>query len=407
MNALPLALPLVVLLACGGPAASAALPCHEQPLAFSGTVGQPIDAILTSSVFAIPLTVGSTRKTVVVDTGAPVTLLDPTAFAPERLPAGQGPLGVPAQLGGLSFPALPVVGARLAIQTADGPLAGLLGAQTLCHFETSFDYRQPRLFLGAGQLPTDLLAPVAVAAPVLGGGVGMLASGEAVTFPATRLLLSAQLDGAPRALVLDTGASFTLLSEAAFAALTADGRKVLDGLVASTVMGATNVKVTRVKVLRLGAADAAAVLVGQAPGALLQQLSAEVGQPVDGLLGGTFLREFLLTVDAKAGQLTLRRYPNRNHVRDEFTRLGFALRPITPPPTAGLPRYQVGLVFPGSDAAAKGLTVGTAVVAINGNPLSMLTPAQAEAQLLGAPGPAQVQTDSRSFTVAVEDLLSP
>jgi hypothetical protein len=170
-------------------------------------------------------------------------------------------------------------------------------------------------------------------------------------------------------------------------------------------MGAANVKVTRAKVLKVGTAAVTGALVGTAGDTLFQLLTSEVGQKVDGLLGGTFLREFLLTVGQ--GEVTLRRYPTRFHIHDEFTRLGFALRPITPTPAAGLPRYDVGLVFPGSDAAAKGLTVGTKVVAINGNSLAMLSPAQAEAQLVGEPGPAQVQTDTKSLTIAVEDLLAP
>lgn len=181
------------LAACGGPSTQAdagtPLKCHERPFTATGAPTS-IDAQLTSNVFAVPLTVGASQKTVVVDTGAPVTLLDPSVWTGETLPMGQGSLAS-LTLGGLTATDVKVVGAAVGATTGDGPLPGLVGGDFLCHFETSFDYRQPRVLLGDQAMPTDLAAPVTVAAPVKGGGLGGLPVGDKVVvveLPPTRIV---------------------------------------------------------------------------------------------------------------------------------------------------------------------------------------------------------------------------
>lgn len=399
------------LAACGGPSTQAdagtPLKCHEYP--FNAT-GAPtaIDAQLTSNVFAVPLTVGATQKTAVVDTGAPVTVLDPSLFTSETLPMGQGTVAS-MSLGGLTAKDVTVVATSVGASTGDGPLPGLVGGDFLCHFATSFDYRQPRVLLGDQALPTDLAAPVTVAAPVKGGGTGALpvnGSLVVVQLPPTRVVVTAKLEGVDRTFVLDSGASMTVVSPTVFGTLVDDGRKKVGGLAASTVMGSTGLTLTRAKTLSLGGAEVPGVLVASLDSTnVFTALSAEVKQNVDGLIGGTFLREFLVTVDYAGEQVLLRRYPARDHVHDEFTRVGVALAPIA---TAmpGQPHYEVQLVFPGSDAETQGLKVGDDVISIDGTSLEPLDLEAASALLLGAAGTTKaLETPSGTLMVKVEDLL--
>jgi hypothetical protein len=397
---------------CGGPASTAdagvPLKCHELPF---DAMGAPavLDATLSSNVFAVSLAVGATQRNAVVDTGAPVTLLDPAAFPGETLPKGQGTVAR-LSLGSLSVSDASVIGAAVGASTADGPVPALVGGDFLCHFATSFDYRQPRVFLGDSALPTDLAAPVTVSAPVLGGGMGALPVGGeivVVKLPATRIVVSGTLDGVERTFVLDSGASLNVLSPAAFSALVADGRKTLGGLEASTVMGSAGLTMARARTLSVGGAEAQGVLVASLDSPLFGALAREVGRPVDGLLGGTFLREFFVTVDYAGEQVSLRRYPTRAHVHDELTRAGFTLAPITTA-TPGTPHYSVGSVFAGSDAATQGLTAGTAILAIDGTALEPLSAEAANALLLGAAGTTKaVQTINATVMVKDEDLLAP
>lgn len=401
------------LCACGGPTASGAdagppPKCHELPFAVTGAPAV-VDATLTANVFSLPLTVGATQKTAVVDTGAPVTLVDPAVFTAETLPKGQGTVARLTLGGALTVTDASVVGAAVGATTGDGPLPALVGGDLLCHFTTSFDYRQPRVFFGGADFPADLGAPVTLAAPVKGGGTGALPVGNElvlVQLSATRLVVSGTLDGVARTFIVDSGASLNVVSPAVFTALTADGRKTLDGLMASTVMGSTGLTVARAKSLALGGAEAQGVLVASLDSPIFAGLGREVGQPVDGLVGGSFLREFFVTVDYAGETLALRRYPARTHVRDEFTRVGVALAPIASA-TPGTPHYEVQLVFPGTDAVMQGLTQGTDVLAIDGASLEPLDLEAANALLLGDAGATRtIETPAGTVTVKVEDLLA-
>ncbi len=383
------ALPLS-LVACGpgpggGGADAGSLKCHERPLTFSGTPGQAQTAELTSNVFAVPLKVGNTIKTVVVDTGAPVVVLDPTVYSQETLPTLQGTVSRMEGFG-LRFTDAPVVAAPLGLSLGDGPLGGLVGGELICHFVTAFNYREPSVTLGAPATPVlNVLTPVTVDAPVEGGQSGGLAP-----FPATRIAVTALVEGKERRFVIDTGASFTVLTPEFFNALVADGHKSIMGPPASTVMGAVGTKLLRVKSLAIGAAEAKDLVVGAVEGNLLPGLATEVGHPIDGLIGGTYLREFLVSMDYPAGKMTLSRYATQTHVVDEFIRVGAALRQRADR-QPGAAKYDVGYVFPNTDAAAKGLTVGTGVRKIDGMDLEALTATQVDRMMVGKAG------ETRSF----------
>lgn len=388
--------------AAGGGSGGALTPCHERPLTIEGTRGMPVQAQLVSNVFVLPVKLGASSGRMLFDTGAPITLGDPGVFTAETFPASSGPMKL--EVGALRFPTASVVTYRAGLVLPDGPLGGIVGGDLLCHFTTRFDYRDESLTLGEGTLPMNLQAPVTVPSPIIGGGKGLAPSGEVLEFPPTRVLVTVNLEGTERTLVLDSGASYTVVTDAVFNALVADGRKVLTGLQVTTVMGQAGTKLARARTLSLGAAQAQGSIVATADTVLLASLTREAGRTVDGLLGGTFLREFLVSIDYAKGELTLHRYAERTHVKDEMVRAGVVLKAST----SGTQGYEVGLLFPNTDAAAKGLKVGDRVSSIDGQPLVGMDSLQVDRLLIGTAG--QTRTfgllTGGPIQVLVEDLIA-
>ena len=301
------------------------------------------------------------------------------------------------------------MGAPLNLVLPSGRLAGIVGGDLLCHFPISFNYRDATVTLGDATAPANLGTAGNVLIVVEGGGVGGISLGSTIAvvkIPATRISVTATVEGVSRRFVVDSGASYSVVTPAVFDALVKDGRKVIDMIGAQTVMGAVGTRVTRSRSIVLGSSEVQGSLVSSLDSMLLAQLGQEVGHPIDGLIGGTFLREFYVTADYAGQQLKLSRYSTRAHIADEFTRAGVALREIANHPV-GTARYDVGRVFAGSDAAAKGLVVGTKVLKIDGVTLEALDPSAADKLTLGAAGGTKmIQTDATTLSVAVEDLLA-
>jgi hypothetical protein len=193
-----------------------------------------------------------------------------------------------------------------------------------------------------------------------------------------------------------------------FASLVADGRPQLGGLPITTVAGQMSGQVTRIRSLTVAGeavSNAATLSIGDS---LIGNLATEVGHPVDGLLGGTFLREFLVTVDFPRGSLHLQRYATRAHIVDEFQRVGVALGY-----SAGMHRYGVSAVYAGTDAALKQLQVGDEIVAVGGQPLDGLDLFTAERLLEGTVGDtrqlmlghASQLASGATITVRIDDLV--
>ncbi len=379
-------------------------PCGQGAFTVNGGTSTSVDAGLSSGVFVVPVGVGPATNVAVVDTGAPVTIVDPSLFSGAALPTGQG-VGPAVTVGGLTVTDESVVGAPVGASLATGPVPMLMGGDFLCHFTTSFDYRAPRVYLGVpSEWPASLATAQSTDIAIEGGGLGAIMLGGQTSFistPATRIAVTALVEGVERHFILDSGASFAIVSDAVFTALTADGRKTLSGLGASTVMGMTGIRTTRAKSFSVGGAEVQGVLVAGLDSNIWPALSAEVGHPVDGLLGGSWLREFLVTVDYDQNLLTLRKYQTRDHIHDELTRLGFALR------ARANGDYEVAAVFADSDAAHQALAVGTLVVSIDGTALNGLSPQAVESLCLGEVGTTRsVKTDSATLAVKVEDLLA-
>jgi hypothetical protein len=148
----------------------------------------------------------------------------------------------------------------------------------------------------------------------------------------------------------------------------------------------------------------------------LTQLAQEVGHPIEGLLGGTYLREFLVTIAYPSKGLTLRRYDTRDHIHDEFDRVGILLSQQADG------SFATAYIFPGSDAATNpalptcffGTTTagGSTILSVDGTSLQGMAGEDADLLLRGTPGdhktllvqPACGGAQS-SFSVRVDDVL--
>ena len=156
--------------------------------------------------------------------------------------------------------------------------------------------------------------------------------------------------------------------------------------------------------------DAPVMTINSAPpDDLLDSISKELGTQIDGLLGGSFLRNFLVSIDYPNGQLHLQPYLTPP-IPDEFRRVGF---------TIGLdaigPRFRVASVYPQTDAAAQGIMVNDEVVSVDGTSLASVGKVATADQLLdGTPGTSKMiafgatknpANANQTLTVLVDDLI--
>ena len=319
-----------------------------------------------------------------VDTGSPLVLVDTSKFPGLVLPATVQ-VTADLTLGQFTVNDVPMV----RFQTGGGmdPLnfAGLLGGNVMRQFSVRFDYAHPdRAFrLGMPEMEmetTRVETPgTAIAFNLEGGGRGRFEN-EVLEFPATRIPLTVDVEGVSHPFILDTGASETTVRAAVYDTLTADGRGELLGLPIGTVSGPTTASVTRARTLTVAGetvANAAVMTIGDT---ILDGIQTEVGHPVDGLLGGNFLREFMVTIDYPRRTLHLQRY-TAPIIVDEFKRVGIELGA-----GSGAHRYRVAVVYRGTDAELKQLAVGDELVSINGQALDALDSVAADGLLSGTVG---------------------
>src|SRR5437667_19554 len=216
-------------------------------------------------------------------------------------------------------------------------------------------------------------------------GDGQL-NGTIISFPATRIPLTVDVEGVSHPFILDTGASETTVRSTVYNALIADGRGQLNNLPITTVAGPGFATVARVRTLTVGGqtvTDPVVMMIGDPlRDQLLDSISGEVNHTNDGLLGGNFLREFMVTIDYPRGTLHLQRYTSAVIV-DEFKRVGFELGPAS---AASAHSYAVGVVYDNTDAAAKNLSPGDELVSVDGRALDGLDSVAADNLLNGNVG---------------------
>jgi hypothetical protein len=405
---------LTAALGCGGGNGNPAEP--DAGFTTMGMPGVPSPTRVGANlVFADVAVNGKTGGRLGVDTGAPVMLVDATKYPGLTFPA-QTEVTADITVGDLTIDGVSIV--PLSFGGGMDPLnfAGLLGGNVMREFMVRFDYAHPDHAFRLGMPPMEM-ATDGVETPgnsadftLEGGGLGRVGDGGVVSFPATRIPIQVELDGVSHPFVLDSGASETTVRASLFTTVTADGRAQLTGLPIMTVMGSSTASAARVSTLTAAGATVNNAVIMTIGDTLIDGLAMEVHHTVDGLLGGNFLRNFLVTIDYPEGTLHLQRYTTPP-IADEFQRVGVELGIAN-----GAHRYGVARVYPGSDAAAKQLSVGDEIVSVDGVALDGLDPLAADDALNGTVGTTKViglgnakaaGLSNTSVTVRVDDLIPP
>jgi len=319
----------------------------------------------------------------VLDTGAGYLVLD--ASLAVRLGAADsgstGPIGVAARpltrfsLAGLDMdqvgPVLTFNG-DIIRRVADRPVLGLVGQRLLRDRALWIDYESSRIALVPAGPGGTLEAAAAVDSSrrLLRG----LLSSDAVPVPFRmsddgKVLVKARITGprekSPTAwltFALDTGASKCVLFENTADSLT--GAKTwqpsLHGLVAPTLIGEVRARLVQATRMEVKEASAMAVDVAILNSPLAADLSRVAGEAVHGLLGYSFLRQFMLACDYPHRVLWLDPIPDfRNDRPFEHSHVGLQVER-----NGG--RARVVAVVKGSPAERAGIRAGDEIVGVDG-----------------------------------------
>jgi hypothetical protein len=336
-------LALLLLSACGG----------EEPGA-SGELGQPTEVSFAGWTPHVQVVLdGHDAEWMLVDTGAPYTYVDPERYAVDE--------GV-SVLRDRTVNAFGLVFDDRDVRILDlgNALAGLLGADLLSGYQFLLDYQNDEARLLDTDLPFDTAAdtmpPDVVDAAIIGGG--------------HRIVVDGEIEGVAARVLIDTGASYVTVDPSFLADLGGATRPELCCQTVITADGVFDVPLTRIKSVRLGGVAEVESVVASPEydgSTLLDRLSDEIGgAPLVALIGGTYLREFLLTVDYRGDRLWLERYRNPDHVPfGEYVGPGFELGQDQKE------RLIVTLVYEGTDADAQGVSVDTyELLEIDGAPVA-------------------------------------
>ncbi|MSP15246.1 MAG: hypothetical protein EXR73_01315 [Myxococcales bacterium] len=387
----------------------------EGGLVYEGTAGQAVSVELMEMTPTVAGSIdGAAPVRFLVDTGAPITILDVDSF-PDLTP---GPNTVSLDAFGLRFPEYDVAAWDL-FATPPGTLDGIIGGDLLIGFALSVDYRgerawladpfDPALLPGSDEVEPERTAPVFL----LGGGRSQIPTGHLVHVPPTRVIAGLRLEGRmePIAAVIDTGATSLVLEESLLDELGDSARRPrLGEITVVTANGPVAGYWTRVYRAGLEGGDAAPVSdvpVLVIPGTeLFAAISAEVGLPVRAIVGGGLLRYDLTTIDYPAELLRFSRYVSTDHIPvDEFVSVGFTVV------DDGAGDWRVDEVYSGTDAFAEGLLRGESVLRFGGRALAGLSLGEVYGLLsqyvLGDEVPVAVARPGgvAVLSVLVEDLL--
>jgi predicted aspartyl protease len=378
--------------------------CSEDPyggITFEGEFGEAVPFEQRSGLIFVQASVDGVEGTYVVDTGSQWVLLDLDLASELGYPTGAASEVGELELGGIRFAGVRAVPYDLApIEATLGvELDGFIGASLLRYFTTVVDTQGLTLTLldgedeaAAGLVDVERVEPAAMSA------------GFAVHEDLGLALAEARFDGAAAQVAIDTGASATALFRSFYETLDPGDRPVLSGVAGLSASGGFTLDVTRFCGVELGDALASDVHVGVIDDEALGEVRSLLPD-LAGLLGHTFLREFLTVLDYPGRAARFYRYRDRSHIpADEYVQAGLTLA------RDGAGDVVVEHVFPGTDAAAQGLAQGDRVVNIDGAPAAGLTDDALAGALHGEPGETvtlEVDRDgtSLSFTIAIEDLL--
>jgi hypothetical protein len=424
---------------CGGGSGGGSNPKYST----MGMLGNPSSTVVGTNLVFIDAALNGMSEIapdlnfdVLIDTGSPTVLIDPSFFSETPVTVTSANILTTINLSLLDNSGNPVVtlDAIPALQLSSAMmdeigLGGILGGNVLRQFSIQLDYAEPMMHgfcLGCASGPRDDVESPGAAIPfALEGGSGGRAGEVELTptlmpnvgvIPATRIPVTVTVDGVDHPFIVDTGASEVSVRSTLFSTLVADGRAQLMNFGIETVEGGSTASVTRAKTITVGGetvTDVPVMSIMSTPADdLLNNIGLEIdpsgSKLIDGLLGGSFLRNFLVTIDYPNGQLHLQRYNTETWV-DEFQRIGIDI--------AGLPDsdrhwYAIDIVYPGTDAAKQGLVAGDEILSIDGTSLDGIGWLTADNLLNGTVGTSKTivysQTDTsaqQTVSVLVDDLI--
>lgn len=362
--------------------------CGPEGAEIESVSGEPSQAIVLENIFFAPIILdGEEGPWVAIDTGAPIAVVEPSRGDRPRLETIQR-----VEALGATYRDMNVLYDILISGTVgDIRVGGIVGCPLLCSAAVSFDYRQETIGVDLGGLPENLRPEVDIAVSVLGGGSGRWPLlNDIVDIPRSRAMVVMVLEGRSLRLMVDTGASFTMIREAAATSLLADGRSTTEFLIGG-MFGSGIAEGFRVHDMHMeGEPDATSVpeaIVAFAPGVetLFDQLEDETGDRVDGVLGGTYLRYFHVRMDYPESRLGLARYDEIDHVADEGRRIGLRFNPLTES-TIFVGGVPVEIVVEGSDAESQGVSSADIILSIAGESVDGMRPDEVDARFRGELG---------------------
>jgi len=279
-----------------------------------GTNNQSVPATVSNGVVSVPVSIdGTMTMPFLVDTGAVLPRLDPAHFGALMITPGLAQVST-LDVGSVHLTDVQVVAASLCgagmgmgttMMCPGAGAAGLLGGAVMEGFAVTIDYHRSAVTFGAFTPPASARAPIMVPFALEGGGLATVGDAS-VTLPATRIALDVNVEGTVVPMLVDTGSSTMVLDPAFYDALVADGRAQSTTNV-STVMGTESVSSTKLRAVSLAGAAQANVTAVRSPFDM-GLITHEVGHPVQGLVGGAYLDNYLTTIDYPARQLILRPY---------------------------------------------------------------------------------------------------
>jgi hypothetical protein len=267
------------------------------------------------NMLAVEAAAAGSVHDVILDTGTPWFALDLRAFATVPPSTAGVTSGLDVRLGDFVLADQRYQTMPVCTSTCVGMPAGALPVVALSPNPMTLDYHGRTVTIG--RLPQE---PSAVVVPARVAGT-----------PPTRFMVNIMLEGdaIPVTAIVDTGGTNVGIRRRRMDALVADGRTQL-AVQSLGGLGEGTSRIARLRSMSVGAARSTFVPVQSGPriDQFLDGVSKETGALVDAVLAGSFLRDYVVTVDYAVPSLALAPPVAADPLEDEFLRAGVALRAL-------------------------------------------------------------------------------
>ena len=269
-------------------------------LKYEGETGQPEDISLNSLTPEVNfhLDINPGDGIFILDTGSPMNVFDKGHYDSET-----GEKYIDSSGLGLFFPELRWICDDIFEDSFK--ISGLIGGDVFTNFNWILDYGSENFTL----LPKNSNlqrenSEVTIPFELKGGGIYQLSNNEKVKVGATRHIFKINVEGLSVKALLDTGASYVVLSQSAYNKLDNTDRPQYGTTEVVTVTGKINAPLTEFSSIDF---EKSYISVSQhnikgviVPDSFLKPLEDETGVKIKMLLGGSFLSNFRLRFDEKA-----------------------------------------------------------------------------------------------------------